>query len=120
MIQFFVYGLNYKNCPVEVRETLRGEFRAKRITIIGDFGMSCIPYVSNFPIGTEWIMVVHGPIEVEGLGDENFRPPDCATAFLKVQDAKVKGAVRGSREPISLDELRAMLKATAPGAGVRP
>ncbi len=29
MIQFFVYGLNYKNCPVEVRETLH--FREKRL-----------------------------------------------------------------------------------------
>lgn len=29
MIQFLVYGINYKNCPVEVRETLH--FREKRL-----------------------------------------------------------------------------------------
>ena len=29
MIQFFVYGINYKNCPVQIRETLH--FREKRL-----------------------------------------------------------------------------------------
>jgi len=95
---------------VEVREVLRGQYRAGTITVIGDFGASCIPYVSNFPVGTEWVMAVRGPSEVDGLGDENYAPPGCAAAFLRVKDGSVVLARQGVRAELSLSELRSLIE----------
>ena len=106
---------------VNVHETLKGNLRAKRITIIGDFGASCIPYVTRFPLETEWVFAVIGPVEVAGLGDENFVPRACAQFFLQVEGDRVTGNLEGwSREELSLEELRKRLHDSSSDLPKRP
>ena len=45
---------------VEVLEQVKGEVEGKQIVIAGDNGMLCRPYVSQFPVDTEWLFVI-GP-----------------------------------------------------------
>jgi len=78
---------------VAIRDVMTGSYAPGTIRIIGDFGMSCVPYVSNFPIGTEWVFAVGGPVEVDGLGDENFSFPPCAGAWMMVLDGKANGGL---------------------------
>lgn len=116
VVREYVYAIGHGQpiaMKVEIREVLQGRYAASEITIIGDFGMSCIPYVSNFPIGTEWVMAVHGPVAIRGLGDENFQPRECAVAFRRVKDGKVSGVMQGSAEPVSMKELRNLLSKQA-------
>src|SRR5688572_19580500 len=50
---------------VEVIEMLKGVSNSRRIRIWGDNGAQCRPYVSRFPIGTEWILAVSPNLEPE-------------------------------------------------------
>jgi hypothetical protein len=86
---------------VTVKRTLHGRYTAKTIRIIGDFGMSCVPYVINFPIGTEWVFAVGGPVSVPQLGDENFSFSPCSSSAAPVK--------KGVALEMTLDELAAKL-----------
>jgi hypothetical protein len=74
---------------VEVLEVMQGRFGARRITIMGDWGASCVPYVSNFSLGTEWLLSVGGPNRVPRFGDEVFSFPPCAQVGVEVIDGRV-------------------------------
>ena len=43
---------------VEVVRVLKGEVRERRMKVWGDPGNLCRPYVSRFPIGTEWVFAL--------------------------------------------------------------
>ncbi len=107
---------------VTIRELVAGSYAPKTIRIIGDFGMSCVPYVSNFPLGTEWIFAIHGPVEVSGLGDENFSFPPCAGAWLTVVNGKANGELSmllGIHE-VDLPVLRELIANPASHGELRP
>lgn len=92
---------------VEVIRVLHGNYRAKTIRIFGDFGASCVPYVSRFPIGTEWVFAVHGPVWIRDMGDENFGFEACSASGLPVKNGRVTGAITSTTaQDMSLDELR--------------
>jgi len=99
---------------VEVEEVLSGAFRGDHLLIWGDQGMSCIPYVSSFPIGTRWVFSVRGPTSISDFGDENYHFSDCQANWLTLFDGCVYGAIdhrsdfTGPQE-LTLEELRIWL-----------
>ena len=97
---------------VEVVEVLKGSARAKRIRIWGDNGAMCRPYVSAFPIHTEWILAID---PLPGRPGEYFISI-CGEHWLKVQDGQVIGRISSSspsdqQQTMSLAEMLAALKA---------
>jgi hypothetical protein len=93
---------------VEIRRVLQGRYTAKTIRVIGDFGMSCVPYVSNFPLESEWVFAVSGPHAVAQLGDENFSFAPCSMAWARMHDGKAivaTGTFGEVKTPMSLDDL---------------
>lgn len=105
---------------VEVSEVLQGSYGASTIRILGDNGRSCLPYVSNFPVETEWIFAVTGPFRARQLGDENFTFPWCSSAALAVDKGRVTGNVDGRRRVLPLDQIGELLRQQKPYRGVPP
>ena len=98
---------------VEVHETFKGDASAARIRIWGDTGALCRPYVTKFPVGTEWVFAVGtNPDRAEGAYAIN----GCGEYAVKVEKDRVSGLLlsgstpSSSPETMSLDELRNRLK----------
>lgn len=89
---------------VEVETVLRGEYRARRIIIWGDLGMSCVPYVTRFPIGTKWVFAISGPTTIPDFGDENYHFGMCETDWLRWIDG------------MTVEELKRIVTAQTPPA----
>ena len=121
--------LSYKknSMKVTVLEVLRGRESRRTIRIWGDNGAQCSPYVSSFPIGTEWVFAVRrttseaerGYFKRENTPEEwkkwgDFRISICGEFWLQVTGSKAVGIVRGTdlagpKEEISLRDLRQLL-----------
>ena len=110
VVQRYITARGIRNpvaMDVEICRVLRGRYEAKTIRIVGDFGASCVPYVSRFPIATEWVFSVHGPMNVPDLGDENFGFELCSVSGLPVKDGRVKGPISSfSVREMTIDELQ--------------
>jgi hypothetical protein len=95
---------------VEVQEVLRGVTSSKRVTIAGDNGMICRRYVSEFPVGTAWVLAV-SPDQWSEKGE--LAISSCGEYALKVQDNKVQGRISPrakASESMTLANLRKLLK----------
>jgi hypothetical protein len=93
---------------VEVQDVLKGASPSKRISIWGDNGMICRRYVSEFPIGTEWVMAV-SPDQWSQKGE--LAISSCGEYALPVQGNQVQGKIAGKvPERVTLPKLRALLK----------
>lgn len=96
---------------VEVKEVFKGSVRLSQITVWGDNGIQCRPYVTQFPIGTEWIWALSsGPSERSELSISI-----CGEYSLSVQGNQVKGRIINGNETakpqiLSIPELRQRLK----------
>lgn len=94
---------------VQILGVLQGNYKAKTMRIVGDFGMSCVPYVENFPIDTEWVFAVGGPAEIARFGDENFTFGPCAESGARVKDGRVITSVDGTRRELTINDLRNLI-----------
>lgn len=117
---------------VEVLETLAGETSRKVVSISGDTGNQCRPYVSGFPAGTQWVLALEpaakSPEEVDayllpGPDKGDYAISNCGAYWLEVKDGKVIGNVdinddarRHERQEIPLAELRRRLAAAKKSA----
>ena len=103
---------------VEVLEVLKGDTGTARIRIWGDNGMQCRPYVSRFPVQTEWIFAIDKLTSKEG------RPGDyvisvCGEYWARVEKDNVTGrlsspirqGIKNTPEKLSLEEFRKKLAA---------
>ena len=108
---------------VQVREVLKGQESRKTIRVWGDNGAQCRPYVSSFPVGTEWIWAMqHLPPDTKGPHGES--PNDytiwvCGGNWLQVQGNQVSGHVSSKmvtdpEQQVSFNELRQQIKAWKP------
>lgn len=54
---------------VEVQQVLKGEMRGRRMKVWGDPGNLCRPYISKFPVGTQWLLALRedGAISICGV-----------------------------------------------------
>lgn len=108
---------------VEVFETLAGKTDKSVISISGDPGNLCRPYVSGFPVATEWVLALQ-PANKSDSG--LMREPDrgdyaissCGAYWLKVKDGKAIGNLdiddferRDESQEITLEDLRQRLEA---------
>jgi hypothetical protein len=93
---------------VEVQEVLKGASSSKRIPIWGDNGMICRRYVSEFPIGTEWVMAV-SPDRWSQKGE--LAISSCGEYALPVKGNQAQGKISGKvPELVTLPKLRVLLK----------
>jgi hypothetical protein len=99
---------------VEVKEVYRGVATSKNMTVWGDNGIICRPYVNQFPVGTEWVLALSkdswtekGELAISGCGEY----------WLKVNGSKISGKVtdgsfKAKAQVMSLPNFRKLLKPT--------
>jgi hypothetical protein len=101
---------------VETVEVLKGRERPGRIRVWGDNGIQCRPYVSTFPVGTEWVFAISRIAQGEGAGD--FVINGCGQYWVRVEGDLVVGQLLARQPPgakdaperMPLSELRARLR----------
>lgn len=93
---------------VEVLEVLKGQTRAKKIRIWGDDGRHCRPYVSAFPLQTEWLFAIE-KLPADERYPEDYYISNCGEYWLAVKESKVVGHIAFPRDvPSSADEKQTM------------
>ena len=97
----------------EVLEVLRGSLAPGVLRVWGDNGALCRPAVTEFPVGTEWVLALDGPGSKPGAG-QSPSISSCGRYWLGVDGDDAVGILRGSRpdspsERITLAELRRSL-----------
>jgi hypothetical protein len=51
-------GRTPTSMTVEILRVLKGDVRSRRMKVWGDPGNLCRPYVSKFPVGTQWLFAL--------------------------------------------------------------
>ena len=97
---------------VAVLEQLKGPALPREIRIWGDNGALCRPYVSQFPLGSEWILAVY-PQRREIEGSPDYVIPGCGAYWLRVEGERVRGQIRPGVPPEQEDSLDAVRAAVA-------
>ena len=109
---------------LDIVEVLQGQEKRRAITVWGDNGMQCRPYVSMFPEGTRWAFSLFLLPDEEAQRDlKNLREPPtfleaeapfyvlsgCGTYWLEVRGesayGRIKAQERGGEESISVRKL---------------
>lgn len=125
-------GETPREMDVEVLENFVDEAPKKVITVSGDDGGQCRPYVSRFPVGTEWVLALeHAIKDAEEARHYFMSEPDkgdfaisnCGAYWLAVKEGKVRGNVDDDTEQgkygnqeIPLEELRRRIKDAMKGS----
>lgn len=96
----------------KVDDALRGKVGGK-IKIYGDNGMMCRPYVSKFPVNSEWVLALdNSSSSREHKG--SFAISGCGAYWLQVSGTEVIGSIKNpanidTTQRVPLEELRAKL-----------
>ena len=83
---------------VEVQEVVKGSMKASRLRIWGDNGAQCRPYVTGFPVQTEWIFAISKLIGEQGRPGDYFIN-GCGEYWAKVVDGHVIGRLTSPLPP---------------------
>jgi len=102
---------------VEVQEVFKGAAKASRLRIWGDNGAQCRPYVSAFPVQTEWIFAI-SKLTGEKVRDGDYFISVCGDYWARVGNDHVSGrlssplppSVTDKPEKISMTEFRERLR----------
>jgi len=101
---------------IKVLEVLKGRLAEPITRVWGSNGAQCRPYVSLFPVGTEWIFALNGPGSKPGMNNTGYAISDCGRYWLQVQKGEVVGNIDDAanidavqKRPLS--ELRRLLLA---------
>lgn len=95
---------------VLVLETLCGGLLDSGMQVQMGDGMHCRPLMSDFPIGTEWILALNGPGAKPGKG---LALSHCGEYWLATKNGRVTGSIDGKpgdRKSMTLAELRRRLR----------
>ena len=100
---------------VEVKEVYKGAIKPVQLIVWGDNGMQCRPYVTQFPVGTEWILSLS---KDSWAKTRELAISGCGEYWLQVKDGDVVGKVRDGRfkakpEVMSLPNFRKLLRAAS-------
>ena len=88
---------------VEVQEVFRGATKATRLRIWGDNGAQCRPYVSGFPVHTEWIFAI-GKLTGETARDGDYFISVCGDYWARVEHDNVTGRLSSPLPPSMTDK----------------
>jgi hypothetical protein len=118
------YGKGKESPPamdLEVLEAFCGENPKSPLRVWGDNGMLCRPYVTLFPVGTEWIFALDGPGSKPDMSS-GHAISICGEFWLRVEGEKVKGNIdrpddRGAVRAIPLAEFRKLFAAEVARGG---
>jgi hypothetical protein len=81
----------------EVLEVLKGTVAEKHLRIWGGKGWLCRPEVTQFPVGTEWILALDGPGSKYAIeGDHAVSV--CGAYWLEVRDGCVRGNLTDEKD----------------------
>ena len=88
---------------VQVERVLKGIEERKTITVWGDDGTRCRPYVTNFPLTTKWIFTLFRSGEKLALPPSAVGPPfyelsSCGRYWLQVRRNEASGKINGEEE----------------------
>jgi hypothetical protein len=106
---------------VELHEVLRGDVpEGTSLRIWGDDGHLCRPYVTRFPIGSEWILALNGPGSKPGMSPGPSISA-CGEYWLEVKGEMAAGNIDGPapdspKQERRLAELRSLLVASPAGS----
>ncbi len=132
-----VLSYDKNSLKLQVLEVLRGKESRKTIRVWGDNGAQCSPYVTAFPIGTEWILAIRrttsgvspGYFPRDGIPGEwkksaDYRISICGEFWLQVVGQNAVGIVHGKladgpKERIPLGDVRTILAGAAPKTSAR-
>ena len=98
---------------VEVQEVYKGAIKPGKISVWGDNGMQCRPYITQFSIETEWVLSLSkDPWTEKG----ELAVSACGEHWLQVKGSNVVGKVRdgifnAKPEVMSLPDFRKLMKA---------
>lgn len=100
---------------VEVKEVFKGVTKQAKLTVRGDNGMQTRPYVTQFPIGTEWVLALSKDYWTQ---KGELAISICGEYWLQVKGNNVVGKVTDGRikakpQVISFPNLRKLLKAAS-------
>jgi hypothetical protein len=90
-----VLGYSSYAMDVEIQETLKGDATLKKVRIWGDWGGDCRPYVSMFPVGTEWIFAISPDSSKKG----DYGISVCGEFWAEVNKETVKGFLTSPLAP---------------------
>lgn len=99
---------------VEVKEVYKGAAKLGKIVVWGDNGMQCRPYVTRFPVKTEWVWALSkDPSTAKG----KLAISACGEYWLQVKGSNVVGKVtdgspKAKQKVMSLPDFRKLLKAS--------
>lgn len=82
---------------LKIRKVLKGSETREEITVWGNNGLMCSPYLSLFEIGTKWVMAFKSS-PTEGHMDakaEDYGISNCGEHFMKVESGIVRGLIKG-------------------------
>jgi hypothetical protein len=103
---------------LEVKAVYQGTVKTNPLTVWGDNGLSCRPYVTQFPIGTEWVLALRKDDGMETIAPpqrkDDFAISICGEYWLKVQGDNVEGYItqndhESPAQVMSLSNLRELL-----------
>jgi hypothetical protein len=99
---------------IEVKEVYKGAAKLGKIVVWGDNGMQCRPYVTKFPIKTEWILALSkDPSTAKG----ELAVSACGEYWLQVKGSNVVEKVmhrspKAKPKVMSLPDFHKLLKAS--------
>jgi hypothetical protein len=109
---------------VEVQEVYKGKLTSRQVVVWGDNGMLCRPYVTQFPIGTEWVFALSpdpwtkkGELAIWVCGEYALQVQNNRVLMGRervrgsIMDPVITGTAKAKPEVVSLTELRKRLKA---------
>jgi hypothetical protein len=104
---------------LEILEILKGETENRWVRVWGDNGWLCRPSVSQFLVGTEWILALNGPGSKPGQNPGDYALSICGQFWLQVVEENAFGNFDDHRDwkagqVRSLDEVRKVFPAREP------
>lgn len=112
------YDRKKQSMIVKITEVYSGNIKRKNIRVWGDNGMLCRPYVTTFPIGSEWVFALNGQGSKPKYNSDNrYAISVCGAYWLRVRGNKVIGYIdkgkshRGGQQEITQEVFRRRVRA---------
>lgn len=85
---------------LKIKKILKGEETRKEITVWGNNGLMCSPYLSIFEQGTTWVMSLKAPPTQghDAASIDDYGISNCGEQFMKVENGIVRGLIKGGNE----------------------